>query len=98
MEKYDEYKNCFRDLAIELHNRLEVKLPESHFFVAVGRLHYSFMVTTMASKRSEYFISLGDILFELLEYNELISEPRAAEPEPATEEVGDTQTNATLAN
>lgn len=56
------------------------------------------MVTTMDSKRSEYFISLGDILFELLEYNELISEPRIAEPESATEKVGETQANATLSN
>ena len=71
--KYDEYRNCFRDLSIELHNRLETNLPNAHFFVCSGRLNYAFMVTTINSKRKEYFISIGDILFELLEYDDLLT-------------------------
>lgn len=84
----DDYKNCFRDLAIELHNRLEMQLPESHFFVSAGRINYSFMVTTMHSKRQEYFITVGEILFELLEYDDLVTntpEPLEPEAEPLTE-------------
>lgn len=71
--EYDTYKNCFRDLAIELHNKLEMKMPESHFFVSAGRIHYAFLVTTIHSKRREYFITIGDIMFQLLEYDDLVT-------------------------
>ena len=59
---------------------------DSHFFVAAGRVHYTFMVTTMHSKRQEYFISLGDILFEILEYNQLITDPSPPEVEDESKE------------
>lgn len=84
--KFDAYRNCFRDLAIEFHNRLSMQIDNSHWFTSVGRVQYSFLITTMVSKRNEYLISVGDIVFQALEYPHLITTaPEHLESEPAEE-------------
>ncbi|UXI17548.1 LIM-type domain-containing protein, partial [Sarcoptes scabiei] len=70
--KFDIYRNCFRSLSIEFHNRLSMRF-QSHWFTMIGRSHYSFMITTIQSKRNEYLFRIGEIFFQTIEYENLLT-------------------------
>lgn len=50
-------------------------LFESHWFTMIGRIQYGFMITTMQSRRNEYLFNIGDIYFQLIEYDKLLTMP-----------------------
>ena len=73
-EKFDPYRNCFRSISIEFHNRLTLLFDHRyHWFTLVGRIQYTFMITTIQSKRNEYLFQIGKIYFQIIQYDYLIT-------------------------
>ncbi|OTF82476.1 hypothetical protein BLA29_009065, partial [Euroglyphus maynei] len=56
--EFDSYRNCFRSLSIEFHNRLSLLFDEHHWFTLIGRIQYAFMITTIQSRRNEYLFQI----------------------------------------
>ncbi|KAH9497849.1 hypothetical protein DERF_013804 [Dermatophagoides farinae] len=73
--EFDSYRNCFRSLSIEFHNRISLLFDQHHWFTLVGRIQYAFMITTIQSRRNEYLFQIGNIYFQIIEYDHLLTMP-----------------------
>lgn len=71
--KFDPYRTCFRDISVEFHNQLVIRIP-SHWFTVVGQVQRTFLVTGIRSNRDEYLFRIGELYFQVLEYAELLTQ------------------------
>lgn len=70
--QFDVYRNCFRDISIDLNNKL-MELSDRQWFITIGSVNHCFMISNnYNNNRDEYFFKIANIYFEIFKYKDVI--------------------------